>query len=257
MSKLLGCGLPVAVVLILTAFGLRALIDELRYGPDRHALGYLRSQVANVKAGTQDFIIFDNEVGDPGPDGFAQALSDLKNIDHFELHIMYSHGVDDYLKQIHGLRRLTTLVVAKSDLTDEGMEHVATFPDLTSLRLHNVRVTDKGIKTLESCPTLKHLAVSPYLVESLSVQAIVALPQLHTLAITEPYEKDWLKNGIEEIDDAPSLQELTLFCPTLTEADMEHLRSKLPHCKVRAFNPTGRDAEEIAPLATLLKATEP
>ena len=245
--KAIACGVLVLLSVSLCAFAVRAIVDEVEHGSDRRALERLQTQVANVKAGKQDTIWFDNEIGDVEPAEFGIALRGLKTVGHFQLRLEYSHNLDAIFKEVRGLPGLTVVIVYKSDLTDKGMEYLATLPDLERLLLVSSCVTDKGIQELASTQKLKHLTIQPRVTEGLTVPAIVSLP-ITSILIEEPYEEDWLKTGIEEIEVAPTLQTLSLYCPKLSAAAVECLRSKVPNCKVRAFDGTNHEANEILPI---------
>jgi hypothetical protein len=235
----------IAVLVVGVGFCAKWLIEA----PDRYATEIMERQIQDVLSGHEKSLLISNEGGDANIDTFLKHLDDLKNVRDLELSIEYSHNTDSFLKEIQSMEAVRVIRIHKCDVSDAGLGYVATLPNLESLGLRYGHVTDGGIEKLTTCPTLKGLNVKPYDIEHLSVRTLVAMPNVERLSLHEPYEKDWLKRGIEQIDHVSSLRELSLYEADLSPENVEQLRARLPTCKVQAFRyPYGGENEEIAPL---------
>jgi hypothetical protein len=230
-----------AIALVsLLAIGVFWIAYELAHVRDRwdaRARERTRDEVAKVKSGLGDTILLSNELGDGALDEFARAMDDLKGVDHFSVHISYSHSVDRFLEQIRGLRGVRSLQIYKTDLTDAGMDPLATLPDLESLGLYHVRITDAGLKELASCPKLSTLGIDPREPVTITISTLVALPHLQTLTLYDTYPNSWIEPRLNDLEQATNLKELTLVY--ISAAKVEAIRAKLPNCVI-TVNESGK-----------------
>jgi hypothetical protein len=116
--------------------------------------------------------------------------------------------------------------------------------------LYHLGLTGSGLDQLRSSPSLRRLGTAPASGKDIPLPELISTATVEILSIEEPYQENWLKEGVAGIDHAPSLKELRLNSPNLTVEDVVALRRRIPNCIVRAFRRTaGPDAEEIAPMA--------
>ena len=244
-----------AIALSILAFGFWKAWDHLKYGSERRIRAEIQSQIAHAKT-THRGITFRLE--DPiAMDEFANSVSKLNGKGEVELDIEYTHGVDEFLERIRGLRGVKSVLLVKCIVSEVGIKHLATLPDLESLNLYHVTITDTGLASLATCPKLVNLSLAPLTSKNLSISAVVALPSLRVLSIDGTNEAGWLEAGIEEIAHSESLTDLSLYAKDLTREDVVRLRWRLPNCTVRAFRrAAGPHKDEIAPLGELPGAPE-
>jgi internalin A len=85
---------------------------------------------------------------------------------------------DAALAHVKGLKRLQTLHLSYSDVSDEGLKQLQELSELQSLSLAGTRVTDAGLKHLERLKKLQSLSVMDTKVAAAGVRALrAALPK--------------------------------------------------------------------------------
>jgi len=93
----------------------------------------IQLQIAGAKEGKQ--ILLSNEINGADMAEFVTAQGKLVATDNYELVIWYSRGTDDYLKQISGLRGATSLLLYKTDVSENGLAFAALMPHLKKLSI--------------------------------------------------------------------------------------------------------------------------
>jgi hypothetical protein len=236
----------VAVVLGAAVYGVNVIVSRITHAPEQNYRDHVKLQIAQARTNTGTTIALFNEFA---RDEFLKEMGQLADVSDFRLDVEYGSGADEFLAGIRGMPGLKMLVVGKADLSEAGLQHIATLPDLETLYLYHVPLNDTGLEHLRACPRLRYLNASPLSGRDISLPNLLASARVEGLMLEEPYREQWLKNGIEDIAEAPSLAELRLYCSQLAPEDVERLRAKLPNCTVRAFKERHFHGQgEIAPL---------
>lgn len=66
---------------------------------------------------------------------------------------------DDELRQVEGLTNLRKLGLYGSNVSDKGVETIATLETLRELELSQTQISDKGLETLSTLPNLEKLFI--------------------------------------------------------------------------------------------------
>ncbi len=225
--------------------------------PHRQLREYLLKQIAAVKAGRDNTIMLCDDDGEMLVE-FVKEKGELAGVKDIRLQIEYAQGTDRFLEEIRGMTGIAGMLLSKTNVSDVGLQHIATLPDLTSLGLHKVRLSDDGLRLLEVCPQLRILSITPRDVELVSIPRLVATARVEALSLHAPNDPDWIREGMAKITEAPFLRELLLYCSKITPVELRPLRERLPHCRVRAFDEFVLGGPlEIAPLPQEPDATGP
>lgn len=68
----------------------------------------------------------------------------------YKMAIWYSQNVDDFLEQVAGGRGLASLDLLFTDVSDAGLDVVATLPDLKELSVYGGKATDARLEELRT-----------------------------------------------------------------------------------------------------------
>ncbi len=142
---------------VLLGLGLYALVNyaiqSRQCAMEKDARQQVRDQIAEFMRGGQHAISLSNEGGNAELAAFLELRPELDVAKHYELHITYSHGLDEFLEQMAGAKGLRRLVIYKTDVSDAGIEYIATMPDLESVQIgRNLKtaVTDGKLAELRA-----------------------------------------------------------------------------------------------------------
>ena len=125
------------------------------------AANRIRRQTADVKSGKQRFVVLSNELDTFAFSEFVKSRGDLGQANPYELQVCYSNDTDCFLRQIAGIRGVRSLVLYKTDVSDDGIEFVATMPELTEVRIgKNLRTSVTGEKLAELRVRLPQCTIS-------------------------------------------------------------------------------------------------
>lgn len=155
---------------------------------------------------------------------------------------------DSSLDKLKGLK-LTSLDLARTNLTDAGLKYLVTFPDLQELYLDGTRITDAGLvnltpltqlttlelgntdingtglAVLKGCPKLRTLELNDTLVTAESLKELLGCPQLTTLNLADTPITD---AGLETLATLKSLREVDLQETEVTPPAVAKLRAADP-----------------------------
>lgn len=115
-----------------------------------------------------------------------------------DLSIMDSQVSDEGLKSLKGLRELTVLYLARTKITDTGLDALD-FPKLKRLALNGTGITDDGVAKLAKLPSLSNLNLSDCQVTDKCLGSLKKFPKLHratlyqtkvTRAAADAFEKE-------------------------------------------------------------------
>jgi hypothetical protein len=91
-------------------------------------------------------------------DAELKNLAGLKNLSG--LYLAETQVTDLGLKELAGLKNLSTLVLMRTKVTDKGLKELAGLENLTTLVLNNLPVTNAGLKELAGLKNLSVLGLS-------------------------------------------------------------------------------------------------
>jgi len=177
------------------------------------------------------------------------ALTELEELDA-GLHDVTDTG----LASISGLTKLRKLV-AQRETTDAGLAHIGRMAGLRELRINSEHLTDAGVAHLSELKELRDLCLlSSAKLGNGALEAIGKLDNLTRLdlsgdggfsgpgvgSLKSLKNLRYLSLGGEQIDDAGleqlvtlgSLEVVELKAPNVTDAGVEHLRRRLPKCRI-------------------------
>ena len=154
----------------------------------------------------------------------GRGLTKLKGLTALEdLTLSRNHLSDDGLASLSGLTHMTKLGLNATSITDKGLQHLQSLVELEKLEIdRNSGVTDAGIASLSEFKRLKKLSVA-----STKITA----------------------KGLESLRQLPDLREIRLSFFDCSKADIDHLRTVLPKCRlVDASSRSDLPADLFGPL---------
>jgi len=108
-----------------------------------------------------------------------------------------------------------------SNITDEVLEVVATFPDLESLSVVGAQITDPGMKSLATLKNLKKLVlISTKTVTDKGMKSLAGLKKLEVLDLTSTKVTD---AGVESIKGLTNLRDVDFDFTKVTDRSLELL----------------------------------
>lgn len=176
------------------------------------------------------------------------SAADAAQLQHltglYSLTISVKDATDDDLKGIGRLPHLENLYVAKwvdspgdyvinetrtdwqpnypkaSQVTDDGLGHLAQLAQLRTLALPNSRITDNGLRHLRSLTGLEHLDLSGTQVGDEGLARLKPLSNLKQLILSRTQVTD---AGLAHLRDRPGLDDLDLKETAVSDAGIGHL----------------------------------
>ncbi len=174
--------------------------------------------------------ISDPQIGDAG-------LLHLQGLKLQSLILEGTRVSDSGLEHLQAMRDSLRLIrLARTEVTDAGLAHLAGFNELYYVGLGNTQVTDAGLVTLSGLPKLftldlPHTAITDTGLEQLSgLNNLVNLDVAHT-AVTDA--------GLETLKGLPNLRSLNLDGTSVTDAGVQGLKQALPNLSVYRPSPDG------------------
>ena len=114
-------------------------------------------------------------------------------------------ALDGELGVLKEVENLVWLHLGGTDVTDEGLPHLAGLSSLTRLHLERTKVSDAGLANLKDLQNLNYL-------------------NLYQTGITDA--------GLAHLESLTGLKNLYLWQTKVTEAGVEKLQKALPDCKI-------------------------
>ncbi len=136
---------------------------------------------------------------------------------------------DEHLQQLaelkEGLDAITTLDLSRSGVSDEGLKHLAAFPQLAELNLSETRVSNAGLVSVAEVKTLRSLTLGNLRgVDDTGVKHLSSLKELESLTITACPVTDLVFATLADLD---GLQTLNLSnCPDIYGKGFQLLTTK-------------------------------
>jgi hypothetical protein len=142
-------------------------------------------------------------------DELAQSLANLRG-----LREVWLHGADvgaDGLKRLGALRRLRSLKIVRSTVTDDALKEIRAFPQLEVLSLRDCTgLTDAGIKEIACLKQLRSLQLDGTPVTDAALKELVTLDRLESLALFDC--QNLTGSGLKALARCRGLRQLNLAC---------------------------------------------
>lgn len=138
---------------------------------------------------------------------------------------------DDGLRSIEALAQLRTLQIIDARIGDAGMDRIARLTRLESLSLERTRLSDAGLVKLESLPKIVGLNLADTNITDVGLKSVAEMRTLQGLVL------DGTKisaAGLEQLGGLPKLRSLSLNRTSITDSGLRHLRA-LPKLKSLAI----------------------
>lgn len=193
-----------ATIAILLSFGLMAPAAAQEGGGDGQVpdpalvekIGELGGQLTRVAA------------NDPGLEvsfHLGRNQDGLRQVDATDSGSAESPSLDSQLALLTDLEHLRSLHLGGTDVTDEGLRHLAGMASLQRLHLEKTKVSDAGLAHLAGLESLSYL-------------------NLYQTGVTD--------SGLVHLEGLASLRNLYLWQTEVTPEGAEKLRQALPDCSI-------------------------
>jgi hypothetical protein len=156
------------------------------------------------------------------------------------------------LKKLAKLKRLQTLNLSGTPVTDEVLESLAELESLQRLGLADTRVTNRGLEALARFHELQELNLTKTRVTDQGMEALVHLHNLQGLNLARTQVTD---KGLEALARLKDLRGLDLDESSVTDEGLKHLRV-LDKLKSLRLWKTGVTDEGVAQLKAALLGLE-
>lgn len=181
------------------------------------------------------------------------SLAAFVNLEKLDLN--YTTFGDDGLKYLS--KKLTTLYLRDTLVTDKGMEALGQFTNLEYLDLSGARLTDAGIRSLKALTKLRSLNLLGAELSDDALSVLSGFPALEELNI---YRSQVSNAGLKKLESLKQLRHLDVRYTRVSRAGVENLSKAVPACKtefvdasaaavsaaVRHSRPAARTDEAVA-----------
>lgn len=153
-----------------------------------------------------------------------QGMQEIKNLTGItELNLYFAEYVtDEGLAAIKGWKKLKTLNIHGTKISDSTLEHISGLTLLESLNVGSAMLTDVGLERLTTLPNLKALTIGGNELGDAGLQALRQIPTLAFLDLSGRQGTDsnvWAisltETGLEAILTLKNLRELRVGCTSI------------------------------------------
>ncbi len=141
------------------------------------------------------------------------------------LNLGASKITDEQLEFLSGLPILASLVLSDTSVGDAGLEHLSALPNLEVIHLRETQVTDAGLNEIAKIQTLKILDLSGSQVTDAGMVELVPLENLSWLLLED---LDITDAGLKPLHAVKSLRQLTLFQTRVSAEGVTRIRKAIP-----------------------------
>ena len=136
---------------------------------------------------------------------------------------------DDGLKHIAEFPETKILSLAEANITDEAMVYLARMRELRMLYLCRTNISDSGLEHLRALTKLDFLVLDNTAVSDRGLELLRPLHNLQSLSLENTNVTD---KGLVHLHGLPGLQVVILTGTNVTSLGIEQLRTKLPDCQI-------------------------
>ncbi len=115
------------------------------------------------------------------------------------------------------------------DLTDEGLELVASLDEVVILNLRDTKITSAGLQHIRNFTNLRRLHIERTAVDDSGIQFLVSLSQLEYLNL---YGTNITNESLKSLAGLKNLRQLFVWQTGVTPKGVEELKKSLPNLKV-------------------------
>ena len=144
-------------------------------------------------------------------------------------------NTDYYVIEFSGMSEIKDLGFEQTDLSDEGLRHVAALPDLRELTLQGPQhINSSGLQLLRDNPTLRVLQLVHAGITDKDLAILESLPKLVELELLcESHRSAELTDGaLVHLRELSQLKTLVISGGWMSDETLAELRDALPDCKV-------------------------
>ena len=128
-----------------------------------------------------------------------------------------------------GPQHLRELYLERTDVTDDGLAHLESFPDLEVVYLSATRVTGGGMQHLSGLEHLRAVDLRMSGLTDENVQGLACLQQVRSLNVDGNAISD---AAVVVLARLRRLRNLTISGTTITDGGIERLKRALPECRI-------------------------
>jgi hypothetical protein len=157
--------------------------------------------------------------------------------------------VDDDLKLLPNLKKLTNVSLGKTNITDAGLFYLKHVKNLHDLQLNGTRITDDGLKQLQDLE-LWTLHLSDTQITDAGLQHLRGFKKLYNLHLSGTRITD---EGLRTLRELPGLESVFLERTGVTDAGVAHLVRipKLTFVRLAGTRITDAGVKQLARLPKL------
>jgi len=148
-----------------------------------------------------------------------------------QLRVSQSQISDQGLEHLAKLKSLAILDLSEnSQIFDGGLQHLSGMRQLTSLNLWRVNITDSGVEHLAGLTNLESLNLDNTQLSDSGLQHLSRMTKLEFLHLGSTFISD---AGLSQLEPLTALEELRVTRTGVSEAGVATLREKLPDTKIK------------------------
>lgn len=217
-------------------------------------------QIANLKHATlEQFSLIDVDLTEAANGQFD--WSGLPNVQQLQLHTRNGapvfHFDDDSLRQMaSSFKRLNTLMLGQTTITDDGLDVLKSHSILERLQLPESFVSDRGIAAVvKNHPLLIELMLGNSLMTGTAIDDLSNLKNLTVLSIPNCSRID--SKGFSKLSSLTNLERLNVTSTEFGDVDIESVCKlpKLSHFSANYTKLTDKGLNDLARLRTLQSIT--
>jgi hypothetical protein len=139
---------------------------------------------------------------------------------------------DAGVAHLKSLRKLKTIHINKSNLTNKSLLLLSSLPGMEEMSLQQNHFSDEGLARLKGKDRLKRLYIG---LGDLQVTdaGLAHLRGFERLELLDVQHSEVTINGLEQLKTLPNLQELWLSATKVTDADVRKLKDASPDLRIR------------------------
>ena len=159
-------------------------------------------------------------------DDFLARLSALSELEFLELENTIVAETDwQYISQF---RRLRTLYVRRSNISDEGVKYISQLPELEELNIEETKgISDAALVSISQLPKLSNLKLG---FTKITDAGLLSYKPISNLQVLEMQGVKATSNGVESLKQIPSLKIVTLDWSEVDDKALDYFAT-LPNLK--------------------------
>ena len=139
------------------------------------------------------------------------------------LRLSYTDITDNGMKHLAGLTKLQVLDLSGTDIGDAGLAQIAAFTNLRELYLNHARFTDKGLPSLKPLQNLERIEMFRTRTSNAGVEALAALEE--SRGGQAGLHRRWTTRVSKPCETLPQMRELSMDSTGVTDNGAQALKS--------------------------------